>query len=93
MDFVTKYLKETLEAINYSIEKNYHTISTKLVKKYQEIKPKDHSKTNFIWRSLEFLEKQDILEVNGSTSPKLYNIKPREKISIDNFIRQIKKEH
>ena len=89
MDFVSKYLRETLEAINYSIEKNYKTISTRIVKKYKGIKPKDRSKTNFVWRSLEFLEKQNVLEVNGSTTPKIYYIKPKEKIDIDNFLRQV----
>ena len=91
MDFFMKYLTETIEAINDSIEKNYFTISTKLVKKHNGIRPKDRSKTNFIWRSLQFLENHDILEVNGASNPKQYHIVPTEKIDIDNFIQQIKK--
>lgn len=67
-----KYLEETLEAVNSYIEKNVNTICTKSIRNYHGIKSSNRSKVNFIWRSLNYLESQGILRVNGTTTPKKY---------------------
>lgn len=88
MDFFLKYLKETVETINKLSKKNIE-ISVKKIRIENNIEPTNRSKINFIWRSLEFLKDLGILEVIGSTSPKKYIIKLKEKINIDKIISQI----
>jgi len=90
MDFFIKYLTETIEAINNYIEKNINIIYSKSIRTYHGIKSSDRSKINFIWRSLSYLESQEILRVNGATSPKRYKIIPKEKIDINQFLLQVK---
>lgn len=92
MDFFVKNLKETLDAINKLIEKNISITSTKRVRRCNNIKSSNRSKINFIWRSLELLQEKGILELNGSSSPKKYHIIPDQKIDIEKFISEIKKE-
>jgi hypothetical protein len=92
MDFFLKNLSETLKAINKMIESNVNLVSTKRVRRCYNIPSSNRSKINFIWRSLAFLEEKGILKANGSSSPKSYNIIPKEKINIDKFIEKIKKE-
>ncbi len=88
MDFIIKYLTETIEAINNYIEKNIKVIYTKSIRTYHDIKSSNRSKINFIWRSLKYLEIQGILRVSGATSPKKYEIIPKEKININQFLLQ-----
>ena len=90
MDFFMKYLEETLEAVNSYIEKNVNTIYTKSIRNYHGIKSSNRSKINFIWRSLNYLESQGILRVNGTTTPKKYEIIPKKKIDINQFVSQLK---
>jgi len=90
VDFFIKYLTETIEAINNYIEKNTKVIYTKSIRTYHEIKPSNRSKINFIWRSLKYLENQGILRVNGVASPKKYEIIPKEKIDINQFLNEVK---
>ncbi len=86
MDFFIKSLEETLEAINNYINKNIKVIYTKSIRTYHGIKSSNRSKVNFIWRSLNYLEKQGILRINGAISPKKYVIIPKEKIDINQFL-------
>ncbi|KKN05198.1 hypothetical protein LCGC14_1089720 [marine sediment metagenome] len=67
-------------------------ITVKKIREAENIKSTDHSKINFIWRSLDFLAKQDILDINGSIKPKRYIIKPREKIEIKKFLSRVKQK-
>ncbi len=92
MDFFIHNLKETLEAINKLIDKNITIVSTKRVRRCNNIESSNRSKINFIWRSLAFLEEKEILEINGSTSPKTYHITPQQKINIEKFISEIQRE-
>ncbi|MHA1488276.1 MAG: hypothetical protein ACTSRI_01315 [Promethearchaeota archaeon] len=93
MNFFTKNLKDTLEAINKLIENKIFLVNTKKIRRCHDIKSSDRSKINFIWRSLEYLRNEGILELNGAhNSPKNYKIKLKEKIDIKNFISQIEKE-
>lgn len=87
-----KSLTETIDAINNYIEKNIRVIYAKSIRTYHNIRPSDRSKINFIWRSLNYLESQGILRVNGATSPKKYEIIPKEKIDINHFLSQHKDE-
>ncbi len=90
MDFFIKNLKETLEAVNNYIEKKITVVTTKSIRNSSNIKSSNRSKISFIWRSLDYLTSQGVLEVNGATSPKKYVIIPKEKIDINQFLLQVK---
>ena len=87
-----KNLEEVLDAINKLMEKNMGTINTKRVRQCYNIKASDRSKINFIWRALDFLEQEGILEHNGKVSPKNYHIMTKKNIDIEKFILQVKKK-
>ncbi|MBY8980114.1 MAG: hypothetical protein KGD72_06970 [Candidatus Lokiarchaeota archaeon] len=89
MDFFSRNLRETLEAINKLIDNNINLVTTKSIRRCNHIKASNRSKINFIWRSLNFLEKEGFLEMNGQYSPKTYKIKSHQKIDIDDIISQI----
>jgi len=91
MDFFLKNLKDTLEAINKLIENNVYIVNTKRIRRCYNIKSSNRSKINFIWRSLNYLEKQGILMLNGTTNPKTYKINTDEKIDVKEFLSQIDK--
>lgn len=67
-------------------------INTKSIRTYHGIESSDRSKASFIWRSLNYLESQGILKVNGVTNPKKYEIIPKKKIDINHFLSQRKNE-
>ena len=90
MDFFLKNLEETLEAINKLIENKVYLVNTKRIRRCNHIKSSNRSKINFIWRSLNCLEKEGLLEINGSINPKSYVIKSRDTIDIDGLISRIK---
>ena len=92
MDFFLKNLKETLEAINKLIDNNVNIVNTKRIRRCNNIKSSNRSKINFIWRSLNYLEKKDILEKNGVANPKTYIIKLKDQIDIKGFISEVSKE-
>ena len=89
MDFFSRNLRETLEAINKLIENNVNLVTTKRIRRCNHIKASARSKINFIWRSLNYLEKEGILEKNGVYSPKTYKIKSNQKLDIEGIISQI----
>jgi hypothetical protein len=90
MDFFLKNLRETLEAINKLIDNNVNIVNCKRIRRCNSIKSSDRSKINFIWRSLNYLEKEGVLEINGIVKPKTYKIANKEKINVEEFISQIK---
>lgn len=89
MDFFLKNLKETVEAINKLIENKVNMVNTKRVRRCNNIKSSDRSKINFIWRSLNFLAEEGILEMNGSYSPKTYKIKSDERLDVDEIVKMV----
>lgn len=89
MDFFLKNVKETLEAINKLMDNNIKVVNTKRIRRCYNIKSSNRSKINFIWRSLDFLAKEGILEENGIITPKTYKIRLENKIDIDKFINQL----
>ena len=89
MDFFSRNLRETMEAINKLIDNNISLVTTKSIRRCNNIKASNRSKINFIWRSLNYLEKEGILEMNGTYSPKSYKIKSNQKINIEGIIAQI----
>ena len=91
MDFFSSNLRETLEAINKLIDNHISLVTTKSIRRCNHIKASNRSKINFIWRSLNYLEKEGILEMDGQYSPKTYKIKLNQKIDIDDIISQIEK--
>jgi hypothetical protein len=91
MDFFLANLRETLDAVNKLIDNNVNIVNTKRIRRCNNIKSSNRSKINFIWRSLEFLEREGILEMNGTYSPKSYKIKSNQKLDVDEFMIQIKK--
>jgi hypothetical protein len=91
MDFFLKNLRETLQAINKLIDNNVNVVNTKRIRRCNNIKANNRSKINFIWRSLDCLEKEGFLKINGSYSPKSYKILSDEKLNIEDIISQIEK--
>lgn len=89
MDFFLAHLRETLEAINKLIDNNVYRVDTKRIRRCNHIRSSDRSKINFIWRSLETLKVEGILEINGSYHPKTYNIKTKNKLDIDEIMTNI----
>lgn len=92
MDFFLKNLRETLSAINKLIENNIYIVNTKRVRRCNNIKSSNRSKINFIWRSLAYLEENNVLELNGKSSPKTYKIVPEKEVDIESFIDKIEKK-
>ncbi len=89
MDFFSSNLRETMEAINKLIGHNGNLVTTKSIRRCNNVKASNRSKINFIWRSLNYLEKEGILEMNGTYSPRSYKIKSIQKIDIERIISQI----
>jgi hypothetical protein len=96
MDFFLKNLKETLEAINKLMENNVNIVNTKRIRRCYNIKASNRSKINFIWRSLDYLAKEGILEEDGVEEgvlkPKTYRIKIQDKINVEDFISEINRK-
>ena len=92
MDFFLKNLRETLQAINKLIDNHVTVVNTKRIRRCNNIKSSNRSKINFIWRSLDYLEKEGILEINGRYSPKTYKIKSNQKIDIDKILSEIQED-
>jgi len=92
MDFFLKNLKETLEAINKLIEAKVNVVNTKRIRRCNNIKSSNRSKINFIWRTLTYLEKEGLLELNGVLNPKSYKIKTNKPINIEEFLSQVTKK-
>ena len=90
-DFFLKNLEETLAAINKLIDNNVNIVNTKRIRRCNSIRANNRSKINFIWRSLNFLEKKDILEKNGISKPKTYKIIPKNQINVKEFIDKLVK--
>ncbi|MFX1392660.1 MAG: hypothetical protein ACFFAH_03715 [Promethearchaeota archaeon] len=86
-----KNLTETIEAINKLIDNNIYIVNCKRIRRCYSIKSSNRSKINFIWRSLNYLQKEGILEPNGSVKPKNYKIRNNEKIDVERFISQLKR--
>lgn len=93
MDFFLKNLRETLEAINKLIDANVNMVNTKRIRRCNNIKSGNRSKINFIWRTLKYLEREGLLELNGGLNPKIYKIKANQPINVEQFISQVKKKH
>jgi hypothetical protein len=70
-----KYMDETLHAIMYLTKINYNAvISVKRIRELYDIDSLNHSKVNFYWRNLQFLEQIGILKTISTKSPKLYKV-------------------
>lgn len=82
MDFVIENLKETIHGIN----KINGAITVKKIRFVNDIKSTNRSKINFIWRSLEYLVKQNVLRINGTKSPKSYYLIKNGKIDVEQFL-------
>ena len=91
MDFFLKNLREVLVAINKLIDKGLITVNTKKVRICNNVKASNRSKINFIWRTLDYLEQQEILGKNCSFKRKTknYKINLKKKIDIDQFISEV----
>lgn len=87
MDFFIENLKETINGIN----KINGEITVKKIRIVNDIKSKNRSKINFIWRSLEYLVKQNVLRINGTKSPKSYYPIKKGEIDVDQLLLNKKK--
>jgi len=70
---------------------NGSSITVKRIRTVKDIRSSDRSQINFIWRSLDYLEKQGILALNGSRNPKSYTLK-NDLFDTDSIISQAQKE-
>lgn len=87
MDYFIKHLEETLKAIKTM---NGCPITVKKIRMAKGVTSSDRSQINFIWRTLEYLERKGVLVLNGSRNPKSYTIV--KKLDMDVVISQAKKE-
>jgi len=87
MDFFIENLKETI----YGINKINGEISVKKIRIINDIKSTNRSKINFIWRSLDYLVKQNILRINGTRNPKLYYLIKKGEIDVEQLLLNKKK--
>ncbi len=92
MDFFLTNLKETLEAINKLMDSNITIVNTKRIRRCNNIKSSNHSKINFIWRGLKYLEDVGILKLNKSANTKSFKIKIDKKIVIEDILTQAEKD-
>ncbi|MFX1496311.1 MAG: hypothetical protein ACFFBH_02180 [Promethearchaeota archaeon] len=75
MKIPEKYLDETIRAIGTITKSKYNSlISVKKIRKLYKIDPLDHSKINFYWRSLHYLEKHKVIKRFEAKSPKKYQV-------------------
>ena len=75
MNFVQKYLNETIRAIEYITRTNYDIIiDVKKIRAFYDVDTADKSKINFYWRSLQFLEQKGIIELIGNRTPRQYRV-------------------
>ena len=74
MNFWKSNLEDTIFALNILIEKKIYIGSTKSIRKILEIDFKNKSKITFIWRSLEYLSKIDVINYLNKTNPKKYKL-------------------
>lgn len=92
MDFFLNNVRETLEALNKLIDNQVYTVNCKRIRRCNNVKSSNRSKINFIWRSLKLLNKEGILEKNGINNPKTYKIKQKNKINIEQILKQIREK-
>ncbi len=90
MEIFFKNIKETVESLNLMIKDNVFVATTKKVKRYLNIKPGDNSKTNFVWRTLDLLEKTGFLEKTDGDNPKTYKIKLKN-IDWEQTVQKVRK--
>jgi len=90
MDFFIENLKDVLEAVNKKIENHRLTINTRIIRRLYDIESSNRSKINFIWQSLQYLEKEGILILINGKRPKNYMINVKMKINIEKFISQVR---
>ncbi len=90
MEIFFKNIKETVDALNLMIKDNVFVATTKKVKRYLDIKSSDTSKTNFVWRTLDLLEKTGFLEKTGVDTLITYNIKLKN-IDWDQVVQKVRK--
>ena len=90
MNHSDKNLVDTVEAINRLIENRIYEVNVKRVRKVLNIPSTDHSKINFIWRSLKRLLTLGILAPNGTLTPKNYIIPQRAPIQIESVLSCLK---
>ena len=83
INYLEKNLKSTIEAINKLIENNSQFIDTKTIRRINNIKSSERSKTHFIWHSLEIFHSQGYLERNGQSKPRRYKIISKAKIDFN----------
>jgi len=91
INYLEKNLKSTIEAINKLIEDISQFVDTKTIRRINNIKSSERSKTHFIWRCLKILHSQGYLELNRQSKPRQYKIISKDKIDFNTVITTINK--
>ena len=74
------------------IEYNSQFVDIKTIRRINNIKSSERSKTNFVWRSLKILHSQGYLERNEQSRPRRYRIITNERIDVKKIINKIIKK-
>lgn len=75
MSFSQKYMDDTIHAIERITRTNFNVLfSVKKIKQFYRVEPSDRSKSNFYWRSLQYLEREGIIECVKISNPKQYRV-------------------
>jgi hypothetical protein len=94
MDFFIKNLQETLKAIEIIIGKAQINggITVRKIKKILGIKSSNKSKTNFIWRALNYLEEKELIILINTKPSKMFTVKNLQLFDVDEILSQAIKE-
>jgi len=72
------YIDLVLNTLNECIRNEVNIISVKSIRRRNDIESSDRSKINFIWRNLEFLEKNGFIMIHNDKLPKQYKLPQTE---------------
>jgi len=78
------YFDLVLETVNECIKKKVNIITTRTIRMLNHIKSSDRYKIQYIWRNLDFLEKNGFIELYKK-NPKRYKL-PQKEIKIEEVI-------
>lgn len=72
------YIDLVLKTLNECIRNEVNIITVKSIRRRNDIESSDRSKINFIWRNLEFLEKNGFIKIHNNKLPKRYKLPQTE---------------
>lgn len=86
MNFKYYYMSLVIEAINRAIIKKKTLINVKRIRQFYNIPGSDKSVINFIWRSLDYLEKRGFIIEHSNNGPSKRYYVPKEILDISKVL-------